>query len=76
MIKSLGRALWSFLTNEWCQHEWETVEEFYIWKDAFWNIEHLTHEKIQPSNNFACKGKVYHQKCIHCGEMRQERVNI
>lgn len=76
MIRRLGKALWAILTDTFCNHEWETVEEFYVWKDDLWKTEHLTHHKIKPAENFTCKGKIYHQKCVYCQEMRQERVEI
>lgn len=76
MIKSLGRVLWAFITDTWCRHEWENVEEFFIWKHDLWGTEHLTSAPTQPGISFAKKGKVYHQRCAHCGEMRSERISI
>jgi hypothetical protein len=76
MIRGFGKAIWALLTNEWCRHEWETVEEFYLWKDDFWKTEHLTHEKVKPEGSFVCKGKVYHQRCYLCRDIRQERIEI
>jgi hypothetical protein len=49
MIKSLGRVLWAFITDTWCRHEWENVEEFFIWKHDLWGTEHLTSTPTQPS---------------------------
>ena len=78
MIKAFGRTIWAFLTDSWCRHEWEILREYVIWKDQFWGTEHLvpSERDRQPDDNFARKGRVYHKRCVHCGELQQERISI
>ena len=76
-MSSFRRVLKAFLTDTWCNHNLEIIEEWYVWWDPIFAVEILSKDGENPpegKGRFRLTGKVYHQLCSQCQEIIKTKV--